>query len=142
MMRKAAPLTPDAKDCGPAFFWRDRRGATALEFALLAPLLFTLILGGIEFSRLIWTESALNYSVQEGARCGLVNPDGVCGTSSAVATFAAAATPQLAFPTSTFTVNVAAACGYQVTASYDYQFLVSGLLPYRPTLTAQACFPA
>jgi Flp pilus assembly protein TadG len=121
---------------------RNCDGTTALEFALIAPTLFTLIFGGIEFSRLIWTEAALNYSVQEAARCGLVNPDGNCATSTAVATFAAAATPQLSFPVSTFTATPTASCGYQVTASYSYQFMVSGLVPKSPTLTAQACFPS
>ena len=108
---------------------------------MLAPVLFLLIFGGVEFGRLMWTVSALNFSVQEGARCAMINPDGNCGTSTAVQAFAAAAVPQLAFPSSTFTATPGNACGYKVSASYQYQFIASGLFPVNPTLTAQACFP-
>ncbi len=125
----------------PRPFVRDRLGTTAIEFALLAPVLFSLILGAIEFGRFLWTVEALNYSVEEAARCGLINPDGNCATTTAVQTFAANASPQLKFPTSTFTVTPAATCGYQVSASYSYKFFVSGLFPYTPTITAQTCFP-
>jgi Flp pilus assembly protein TadG len=117
-----------------------RGGATAVEFALLAPILCLLVLGGVEFGRLLWTQSALNFSVEEAARCGVVNPDGDCATSAEVESFAASKTPQVGFPTSAFTA-VKATCGYQVTASYVYKFIVTGLFPVNPTLTAKACFP-
>ncbi len=120
----------------------DRSGTTAIEFALLAPILFTLVLGGIEFGRFIWTQAALDYAVQEGARCGIYNPDNLCSTGSEVQTFAADAAPQLKFPATIFTVNSAASCGYQVSASYPYPYLIQGLAPVSPTLTASACFPA
>jgi len=119
----------------------DRRGTTALEFALLAPVLFSLILGSIEFGRFLWTVEALNYSVEEAARCGLVNPDGKCASGPAVQAFAASAAPQLGFSASNFTVNTAATCGYQVVGSFNFKFIASGLIPLSPTLTAQACFP-
>jgi len=112
-----------------------------VEFALLAPVLFSLILGAIEFGRFLWTVEALNYSVQEAARCWVVNPDGKCATSTAVQTFAANAAPQLGFAASNFTASVAA-CGYQVVASYKFKFIATGLIPFAPTLSAQACFPA
>ncbi|MBV8683444.1 MAG: pilus assembly protein, partial [Caulobacteraceae bacterium] len=34
-----------------------------MEFALIAPTLFLLIMGGLEFGRLLWTQSALEMSV-------------------------------------------------------------------------------
>jgi len=129
-----------AKSARP--FLRDRRGTTALEFALLAPALFSLILGAIEFGRFLWTVEALNYSVQEGARCALIQPDGNCTTAAAIQTFAASASPQLHFSASTFTVNLAATCGYKVTGSYHFQFIATRLIPISPTISAQACFPA
>lgn len=119
-------------------FIHDQIGTTAVEFALVSPILFTLIFGGIEFGRLLWTEAALNYSVQEGARCWVT---GICASASQAQTTAAAATPQLNFSTSVFTPTSGAACGCKVSASYAYSFLVSGLVSVNPTLTAQACFP-
>jgi len=125
---------------GRAIF-RDRRATTALEFALLAPVLFSLILGAIEFGRFLWTVEALNYAVQEAARCWVVNPDGKCASSTAVQSFAASAAPQLGFTASNFTATVTS-CGYQVAGSYNFQFIAKGLIPLSPTLNAQACFPA
>ena len=114
-----------------------REGATAVEFALLAPVMFTLILGGMEFGRMMWTLAGLNFSVQEGARCWAV---GVCASSGAAASFAAAAAPQLGFPTSTFTATVQT-CGCQIKASDNFRFVAKGYFPVNPTLTATACFP-
>ncbi len=120
--------------------WTDPGGTTAVEFALLAPVLFSLILGAIEFGRFLWTLEALNYAVQEAARCWVVNPDGKCATSTAVQTFAASAAPQLGFTASNFTATIAS-CGYKVVGSYNFRFIATGLIPLSPTLNAQACFP-
>jgi Flp pilus assembly protein TadG len=122
----------------PCRWVSDLSGTTALEFVLIAPVLFTLVFGGIEFGRLIWTQSALNYSVQSGLRCWTL---GVCATGSAAKAVAVAAAPQLGFTTSTFTATSGASCGCKMSASYSYTFLVSGLLPANPTLSAQACMP-
>jgi Flp pilus assembly protein TadG len=115
--------------------WRDQSGAAALEFALTAPTLFLLIFGGIEFGRLLWTQSALQMSVAQAERCYAWQVSG-CATASAVQTFAANVAPQLQFSTSTFALSP----GGCVTASYPYSFIVKGLFPWTPTLTASACF--
>jgi Flp pilus assembly protein TadG len=129
--RKPSPTTLSA--------WiKESAGSTALEFALIAPVLFTLILGGLEFGRLLWTQSALNYSVQAGSRCWAM---GICGSATAAKAAAVAAAPQLNFPTSTFTATSGATCGCKMSASYSYRFLVSGLMPTNPTLSAQVCVP-
>jgi Flp pilus assembly protein TadG len=120
---------------GLAAIWRDRTGAQAVEFALVLPTLLLLIFGSMEIARLLWTQAALHLSVEEAARCGAVS---LCTTSTAPAT-AAAVVPQLNFPTSTFTA-ISTTCGFKVTASFSFQFIARGLLPYSPTLTALACF--
>jgi Flp pilus assembly protein TadG len=114
----------------------DRSGALAIEFALIAPALLLTIFGGMEFGRMIWTQSALHLSVEAAARCGAV---GLCTTSSAPA-YAAAVTPQLQFASSVFSAS-SATCGFKVSASYAFTFIASGLFPYTPTLTALACVP-
>ena len=76
---------------------------------------------------------------REGARCWAV---GVC-TSTSVQSFAAAAAPQLGFPTSTFTPSTPCPgqpSGFQIAASYKFQFVAKGYFPVNPTLTAKACF--
>jgi Flp pilus assembly protein TadG len=121
--------------------WRDRSGAPALEFALVAPTILLLIMGGVEFGRVMWTESALQMSVQQAARCYAwgVAP---CTSAGAVPAYAASVAPQLNFPSTVFKVTSTATCATQVTASYKFQFIAKGLFPppLDPTLTANACF--
>ena len=45
-----------------------RRGATVVEFALVAPLIFLLIFASIEFGRMQMTLHGLNASAREGCR--------------------------------------------------------------------------
>jgi Flp pilus assembly protein TadG len=115
---------------------RARAGAEAIEFALVAPAMLLLICGAVDFGRLMWTQSALHLSVEQAARCGSV---GICTTGTAPA-FAAAVAPQLGFTSSTFTAT-AATCGFQVSGAYTFSFIVSGLFPLTPRLTATSCVP-
>lgn len=118
---------------------RARLGTAAVEFALIVTPLFLLLFGIIEFGRMMWTESSLHFAVEEAARCASVTP-GTCGTSAQTAAYAAAEISFLSIPSSAFTATTAS-CGHQVTASYTYRFIVSGLFPYTPALGATACFP-
>lgn len=49
-----------------------RRGAAVVEFAIVAPLLFALILGSIEFGRIMMVMEHLSNSARAGARAGVV----------------------------------------------------------------------
>jgi Flp pilus assembly protein TadG len=120
---------------------RDRRGGPALEFALIAPTLLLLILGGMEFSRFLWTESALQLSVEQAARCYAWEVS-TCTSSSGVQAYAATVAPQLNFSSSVFkATSCDGGAGAEVTASYQYSFIAKGLFPFTPTLSASACFP-
>ncbi len=50
--------------------WNDR-GSTAVEFALILPILMALVFGMIDFGRLLYTQEVLNNAVREGARVGI-----------------------------------------------------------------------
>lgn len=116
-----------------------RDGNTAVEFAFLAPALFTLLFGAMEFGRMMFTQSSMHFAVEEAARCASVTPT-TCGTPSQIATYAAARASDLNLPASVFTATTPA-CGHQVAASVNYAFVASQLFTYSPTLTASACFP-
>ncbi len=118
---------------------RDRRGNVGVEFALVAPALCMVIYGAMEFGRMAWTQSALNFAVEEAARCAAITPT-TCGTSSQTATYAANEIATGYVPASAFTGSTAT-CGHQVTASYAYPFVATGLFSMTPTLTATACYP-
>ncbi len=115
------------------------RGSTAVEFALVSTALFLVLFGSMEFCRMVWTQSALNFAVQEAARCASVTP-ATCGTSSQITAYAASKISTSYVPVSAFTAATAS-CGHQVTASFVFPFAATGLMPSAPTLTAAACFP-
>lgn len=53
---------------------RGERGATAVEFALVAPVFLMFILGIIDLGRLFWVKSLMEYSVGQTARFVMVHP--------------------------------------------------------------------
>ncbi|MHA1554505.1 MAG: TadE/TadG family type IV pilus assembly protein [Alphaproteobacteria bacterium] len=55
-------------------FADDRRGSTALEFALTSVALFAMIVGIVEFGRVLETRNKLEYAVDHGTRLILMNP--------------------------------------------------------------------
>ena len=118
---------------------RDRTGATAVEFALTVLPLLLLLCGIPEFGRLLWTQTTLHFAVEAAARCGSI--DAVqCGSTGAVQNFAAAHAVGIGLSPAAVAVT-AASCGTAVSASYPFQFVVTGFFPYAITLTAQTCFP-
>ena len=54
---------------------RRRRGAAAVEFALVAPIFLTMVLGIVEFGRVVMVQQILTNASREGARLGVI--DGV-----------------------------------------------------------------
>lgn len=124
---------------------RDRIGATAVETALVLPIMLAMFFGIIEVGHLLWTVSALNMAVQDAARCVSVSnvptpPSTLCDTQTHMQTYAAARTWGMTVPATIFTLSTPA-CGYQVTASYPYTPIVN-YIPLSMTLSASACFPA
>ena len=61
---------------GPAALAADRQGASAVEFALVAPTLVLLLLGILEFSLLMAAEVTLSNAVAEVARFGITGQTG------------------------------------------------------------------
>ncbi|TAL93843.1 MAG: pilus assembly protein [Paraburkholderia sp.] len=47
---------------------QQQRGATAVEFALVAPILFFLMFVAIDLGLLLWVNLTMQYAVREGAR--------------------------------------------------------------------------
>jgi Flp pilus assembly protein TadG len=114
-----------------------KRGASAVEFGIIAPAFLVLLIGTIEGGRMLWTLNALHYSVQEAARCASINTT-TCGTSTQIKDFAATRSGA-GLSSSVFTATVVA-CGNQVSANYpmplNIPFFSSSI-----TLTARSCYP-
>ena len=105
---------------------------------MVGVLFFALLIGVIEMGRVLWTLNALHYGAQQAARCAAVNAT-LCGTNALLQTYTTGIGGSN-LPGTAFTLDIAAACGMKVTASYA----VTLYIPYvkrSPTLTATACFP-
>jgi Flp pilus assembly protein TadG len=106
---------------------RDRcgrdRGAAAIEFALLLPLLLLIIFGIIDFGRALNTQITITQAAREGARLASF------GTSSAaVVSRTQTAATGLSLPASDVTVttcpqNTAPNTDAQVSISYSFSFV-------------------
>jgi len=102
----------------PALRWLspligDKRGAIAVEFALVLPVLITILVGVIEFGNILFTRQMMVYAAREAARSYAVG-------ESNVAAAEALALTRLSDLTLTFNVDVvetATAAGADVTVT-------------------------
>ena len=109
MRRRWAPKTP-----------RDR-GAAAVEFALLLPLLMLLVFGIIDFGRALNAQITLTQAAREGARMaalGEPNANVVSGTQSAATGLSPVSVTVTACP-----AGAAAGVNAVVQVSYTFTFL-------------------
>jgi Flp pilus assembly protein TadG len=51
---------------------RDQRGVAAVEFAMIAPIFFGLLVGTIDVGRYMWTLNTMQYAIDQGVRAGVV----------------------------------------------------------------------
>ena len=51
---------------------RDQRGVAAVEFAMIAPIFFGLLIGIIDVGRYMWTLNTIQYAIDQGVRSGVV----------------------------------------------------------------------
>lgn len=118
----------------------DRRGTTALEYALILPALLMLILGIMDVGRLVWVQGTLEYATAAAARCAAVNATD-CTTTAQVQAYGVARAFGMTLATSDFTVTTEA-CGRRVAASRPFTFVTPWVTPQDLTLAASACYPA
>jgi Flp pilus assembly protein TadG len=52
---------------------KNRDGGTAVEMALVLPILSLIILGTIEAGWLLWSANTLYFAVEQAARCGAID---------------------------------------------------------------------
>ena len=117
----------------------DKAGTTAVEFGLLALPFIVLIFGCLQFGMIAWTESGMQYAVEQAARCATVNTT-LCGTPSQIQQYAASQMTSTAVVAADFTY-VSTGCGNQVSVTINYPYMVQVFLPASITLTAKSCHP-
>lgn len=117
--------------------FRSQRGASAVEFALVVPLLLVLLLGIVEFGRVLNTQLQITDAARESVRVMAISKQ----ADSAITT-AIQAAPSLNPSLTTSNITVAAnSCSElpdaTVTISYSVS-LISGLFADVVPLTAKA----
>lgn len=132
-----------------------RAGSSAVEFALIVVPLMMLLLGGIEFGRLMWTRNALQQTAVNVARCMGVRmfSCSTSGVTDTVKTVAYARNRMLgysvAIPSSGVAITASGTCGGQgnfalVTLTLTFTTAAPLLLTslgLSPVLVTNACFP-
>jgi Flp pilus assembly protein TadG len=94
------------------------RGAAAVEFAILLPLLLMLVLGTIEFGRAYNAQITLTNAARDGVRVMAIGND---PSGAKTAAKNAAASVSTSIPTSDITVSTSAcSAGAQVTLTIKY----------------------
>lgn len=134
---------------------KDRGGATAVEFAMIAPVLLMFVFGILEFSRAMWVHNALQQTAIAGARCEGISQSSVastaaCNGSSVTGYVQSVATGWgITVPASGITVSANTTCagatGFSaVTINYTFQTAVPQVLGSMASgvpMSANACFP-
>ena len=54
--------------------WRDKRGGSTIEIAFALPVFATLLLGSLEFGRLFFTWSTIQYATEQAGRFAMSKP--------------------------------------------------------------------
>lgn len=136
-------------------FFRDRSGASAVEFALVAAPLITLLFGTVEFARLYWTEHALTRVATAAARCVAIPEDGCSGSGGMLDAAKAKRFVAdegnalgLALADKDISIDTAATCSgltgfVRVSLGYSFQSPLSGVVSQDAQgmpLQASACF--
>jgi Flp pilus assembly protein TadG len=75
---------PVAVACSPRAASSRRRGAAVVEFAIVAPVLIMLLLGMIEFGRVMMAMELLNNAARNGARAAVLSGSTTSSVQDAV----------------------------------------------------------
>lgn len=127
---------------------RNQAGAAAVEFALVAPLLFAFLFGLFEISRAIWTKQVIQRATHSTARCLSIGMT-ECLTDTGIKNYlvARAAEGKVSVAAANVTAEKDVTCRgmarqNQITVTVPFNSAVPTLLPMLPSqFSATACFP-
>jgi Flp pilus assembly protein TadG len=120
---------------------RNRRGAAAVEFAVVSPVLFLLIFGMIEYGRMVMVQQVITNAAREGARKGVLDGSTNSDVTTVVGNYLTSANISGATTTVTPTNPSNATYGGTVTVSVSVPYSKVSWLPHSfwlgsKTLTA------
>lgn len=108
---------------------KNRRGAAAVEFALVAPVFFLLVFGMIEYGRMVMVQQLLTNAAREGARRGVLDGSTTSEVTTAVTSYLSGASVSGATVTVTPNPPSSATFGQPVTVQVSVPFNSVSWLP-------------
>jgi Flp pilus assembly protein TadG len=115
--------------------WRDSRGATAVEFAMCAPILIVLSLGTLEIGRAMLAYHSLSLAAFEAGRYAMVHGTGsgdpatVAGLRTLVTAQLQGVDPDELELTAVWDPNKQPGSFVTITLEYPFEFLIHALPP-------------
>lgn len=91
---------------------RNRRGAAAVEFAIVAPVFFLLVFGMIEYGRMVMVQQVITNASREGARVGVLDGSTTAQVQTAVTNYLTAAKIPTGSATTTVSPSPPSSAGY------------------------------
>jgi Flp pilus assembly protein TadG len=123
------------------------RAATAVEFALVAPIFLGALFGLIESGRAVWTRQALQQAASAGARCLALGTGCSDAATASTYTIGQARRAGVKVTTSQVTSVISTTCNGQgsmsrVVIRQPFVSPAAGFLPASMTaISIAACFP-
>lgn len=116
--------------------FKDLRGSAIVEMAVVLPLFVMLLVGIVEFSRVLMVKQVITNAAREGARAGAINLDdaqALANANSVTQNYITSSGVNLgsANVTSIF-VTTGGSQGLQVTIDYNYDSLLTPWIPGIP----------
>jgi Flp pilus assembly protein TadG len=118
----------------------DRTGVSAIEFGILAPVLFTLLLGTLDFARMFYIRQGMENATEQALRYYMLNPAALQSdvTTQLTTAMVGGMGPQLSVAyadTTSCNSNRYATCT-TITVTYPFHFVAGFLGLGDKTLTA------
>ncbi|MCK5166785.1 MAG: pilus assembly protein [Rhodospirillaceae bacterium] len=116
------------------------RGVAAVEFAIVLPVFIMLIMGIVDFGRIYWIKSAMQFVVEQSTRYAMVNTS---ISEAALETYAYAQEASVSGSGATFeaTIDASGTVNYMtVTGTYTFSF-ITPLVGTTLTLDAKSVTP-
>lgn len=99
------------------------RGVAAVEFAIVAPVFIMLVMGIIDFARIYWIKSSMQYVVEQSTRYAMVNQNITVGALEAYA-YAQEASVFNSGAAFTAAIDASGPINYMsVTGTYNFTFM-------------------
>ena len=122
-------------------FRRDRRGAAAVEFVFAIPIFIALLIGVVEFSRILVVRSSMQFAVEETTRHAMVHGDATDETLMDMVRQKIATSDSEQIIVAVTTETVSSVKYLKITASYSVP-MITGFFGSEPfTLTSSSRVP-